>query len=134
MRLIRRAIVNGWNVSERVKRLAIEEMALLIEGKNRQGEPIEVDARNKINAARVLVAADSVDARIAAADKPATQVNVNVNNETQINFDRLTDADLEALEMIHRKLGDKKTPAPPASPHVVFDGQFNEPSNNGKSQ
>src|SRR5262245_30987774 len=37
-------------------------------------------------------------------DKPGTQVNVNVNNKTQINLDMLSDADLAALEKIHLKL------------------------------
>lgn len=134
LRLIRRAIVNGWNVSDRVKRLVIEEMALLVEGKNRQGEPIEVDARNKISAARVLVAADSVDARMETADRPTTQVNVNVNNETHINLDGLTDAELEVMERIHRKLAEKQTSAPRALAHVDFDGHCNEPDRNRNSQ
>jgi hypothetical protein len=130
LRLIRRAIVNGWNVPPDIKRTVIEEMSRIVAGKNERGEPIEVSARNRISAARVLVAADSVDARVEAVSRATTQVNVNVSNETRINLDRLTDAELEALERIHRKL-DEKHPSP--LQHDGQDGHSDEPdaSSNG---
>jgi hypothetical protein len=120
IRLIRRAILNGWNVPEDIKRAVVEEMARLVAGKNDQGQPIEVNSRNRIAAARVLVAADSVDARMETSDKPTTQVNVNVSSATQISLEGLTDEDLEALEAIQRRLADQKV-APVALPEAAFN-------------
>jgi hypothetical protein len=122
IRLIRRAVLNGWNVPEHIKQVVVETMAGLVAGRNVQGDPIEVDVRSKINAARVLVSADAVDARMENSDKPTTQVNVNVSNETQINLAGLSDADLEALEAMHRKVTD----LPPPLPQDVLE-DANEP-------
>jgi hypothetical protein len=69
----------------------------------------------------VLVAADSVDARTEAAEKPTTQVNLSVGNDTQINLGGLSDADLEVLEAMQRKL--TKDPSPPALTHVEGENQ-----------
>jgi hypothetical protein len=117
LRLIRRAIANGWNVPEDIKKAVVEEMARLVAGKNAEGQPVEVNSRNRIAAARVLVAADSVDARLETSDKPATQVNVSVTSAAQVSLEGLSDADLEALEAIQRRMADKQV-APTALPHV----------------
>jgi hypothetical protein len=72
MRLIRRAIKNGWNVPEEYKAAVVEQMAKVATESD--------DERNRIAASKVLVAADSVDARFQQAsdkpDHPSTVVNV----------------------------------------------------------
>lgn len=76
LRLVRRAIVNGWNVPAEIKQAVVDEVSLIA-----MASP---DDRNKIAAARVLIAADGADLRLQmAAEKPepaspSVQVQVNV--------------------------------------------------------
>lgn len=55
MRLVRRAILNGWPIPDEIRQLVVNQMALIV-GKS----PTE---KNQIGAAKVLIAADSVNAR-----------------------------------------------------------------------
>lgn len=83
IRLLLRAINGRWPVEDGTKKLVVDELSKVVE--------CNEDARNKIAAARVLVAADSVNAKreieaIKAETEqvPATQINVQVNNKTVI--------------------------------------------------
>lgn len=62
MALARRAIKAGWPISDEVKKLVVDQMAEVVGSSD--------DERNRIGAARVLVAADGVNARREAADSP----------------------------------------------------------------
>lgn len=80
LRLLRRAVKNGWNVSEAAKKLIVDEMTLLVAGRRRGGSDKEVSDREKIQAAKVLVTADGIDARLQiATEQQGPQVNVGVN-------------------------------------------------------
>lgn len=63
MRLVRRAIGGRWNVPEEIKKLVVNQMAVVV-GRSEKNE-------DKIGAARVLIAADLSDARREAADQRA---------------------------------------------------------------
>jgi len=79
MRLLRRAIREDWPITPEIRRLIVNQMALTA-GRSE-------DERNRIAAAKVLVAADSINARREATDmqaekqpaSPAVNVGVHVN-------------------------------------------------------
>lgn len=60
MALVRRAIKNNWPLSPEIRQLVVSQMALVV-GKSE-------DERNKIGAAKVLVAADNVNAKREESD------------------------------------------------------------------
>ena len=95
--LIRRAIKHKWPVSDEIKQLVTNQMALIV-GRSE-------DERNQIAASKVLVAADSVNARREAteveAERPAagTMVSILVNQVLANDRGRNLLAELtEALE------------------------------------
>ena len=98
MALVRFAIRAGWPISDEIRQQVVDQMALIVG----QSE----DERNRIAASKVLVAADSVNARREATqvveDNPAGNVNVKVNVDTRppIDLSKLTDAQLAALEAL----------------------------------
>jgi hypothetical protein len=80
MRLIGRAIREGWKISQKRKAMIVSQMAAVVERSEEE--------RNQIGAARVLVAADGVnvkrEALEQASDNPSTtQVNVAVGVTVQ---------------------------------------------------
>lgn len=88
MRLLRRAIREDWPITPEIRRLIVNQMALTA-GRSE-------DERNRIAAAKVLVAADSINARREATDMQAEKlppavavgVQVNVNEEAALNDPR----------------------------------------------
>lgn len=94
MAMIRRAIENGWPVKPEIRQLVTNQMALVV-GKSD-------NERNKIAAARVLVAADGVNVRreaIDAADERPNIDTVNVQVNVGQNIERAQD-DPEYLEFL----------------------------------
>jgi len=89
MALVRRAIKNGWDVPPEIKKLVVNQMALVV-GKSE-------DERNRVAASKVLVAADAVDARREATqaeeDKPEAASIVNVLNLTVLTHEQLEQLD-----------------------------------------
>lgn len=75
MAMVSRAVRHGWPISDEVRKLVVDQMALVVKESDND--------RNKIGAAKVLVSADSVNARREDAERekePASaQVNVQVN-------------------------------------------------------
>lgn len=70
MRLVNRAIRNGWNVPQEVKARVVKQMSKIVS----QSE----EERNKIAAAKVLVSADSVDVAREKMEQPQAGTTVNV--------------------------------------------------------
>lgn len=74
--VVRRAIRDDWPISPAMRQLIANQMALIV-GRG------ESDTRSKVAAARVLVAADSVNAKREAmdinAERGISQTNVSVN-------------------------------------------------------
>lgn len=81
MALVRRAINEGWPIPEDVRQRLIEQMAKIIDAKKSQ-------MRNRISAAKVLVAADAINAKREATDAATERagMNVNVNVGVQAAF------------------------------------------------
>lgn len=83
MRLLRRAIREDWPITPEIRRLIVNQMALTA-GRSE-------DERNRIAAAKVLVAADSINARREATDMqaekmPPSPVTVNVGAGGQVSI------------------------------------------------
>lgn len=71
--MVNRAIREDWPIAPGVRSMAMTQMALVVGDKvtGADGKPVEVPVNAKIAAARVLVAADSVNARREALDLAA---------------------------------------------------------------
>jgi hypothetical protein len=73
LKLIRQAIKNRWPVPDHVRVSVVEQMANIVGGMGIDGEPKpkdEIDDRARVNAARVLLAADLVNLKDEELDKP----------------------------------------------------------------
>lgn len=97
MRLIRRAIKNGWNVPEEYKAAVVEQMAKVATESD--------DERNRIAASKVLVAADSVDARFQqAAENNPLEHSSSTTNVLNVTVADLSPAQVEALYALRKRL------------------------------
>ncbi len=99
MALARRAISNGWPISPEVRQLVVEQMALIVEcspkARNQMAAAKVLIAADALNARReataeVLIAADALNARREATAEAPVQpsgVNVQVNGNVNIGGD-----------------------------------------------
>ena len=78
MAIVRRAIKGGWPISDEIRQLVTNQMALIV-GKSET-------ERDRVAAAKVLVAADSINARLEVADigNETKQVDVNIIDWTAL--------------------------------------------------
>lgn len=72
MRLVQRAIRNGWPIPDKMKAMVVRQMGMIV----RDAE----SARDKTAAARVLVAADSVNVR--RENGPSQHQHVHLHGDT----------------------------------------------------
>lgn len=79
--MVRKSITGGWNVPANLKRLVLDEMRMVLLGSEEE--------RNKIAAARVLIAADTADLKAEAIDKPNASNPVNVQVNVKIPITRV---------------------------------------------
>lgn len=113
IRLIRRAIIGGWNVPQETKELVVNTMALLVNGKKRNDDGAiipddDVGPRERARAAAVLALVDGIDQRT-EAKAVAAPVAVSNTFNTQINVNNYTSADdlaklpADELAKVHRQ-------------------------------
>ena len=78
MRLIRRAIQGGWPITDEIRELVIREMGIIVRDSENE--------RNRVAAAKTLVSADGINARLEVADigNDTKQVDVNIIDWTAL--------------------------------------------------
>lgn len=119
LRLYRRAILNGWNVPPEIKLMVVLESTRLAKASR--------DERVKLGAMKLLLQADSIDARIQIAAEggltpPPAAVNVNVGVGVQVRpeISAATDDRLLALEQkLDRAIDQRQRVESPAANGVA---------------
>lgn len=117
LRLYRAAV--RWNVSAELRARILATMGEIIGGKGSLGIPS--NDRERIAAARVVVAADGVDVRregVEQAKKPGPTLNIQVNNFGSMTLAQLDKLSTDELLRIHKEslalpLTDQDSPASP---------------------
>lgn len=97
MRLLRRAIKEGWPISPEIRQLVVSQMALVV-GRSEE-------ERSKVAAARVLVAADAINAKREAMDTPQKLLHGRMDDDTaeaanQAARDSLVASDIAAARRL----------------------------------
>ena len=99
MRLVARAIENGWNVPPEYKKLVVSQMAKIVAKSKSE--------RDQIGASRILLGAVGQDLKLQIAKENQQQSPGNVfNGPVQVNFgEAIAAAPADELEALDGKLG-----------------------------
>ena len=78
MAIVRRAINGGWPISDEIRELVVRQMGIIVSQSDNE--------RNRVAAAKTLVAADGINARLEVADigNDTKQVDVNIIDWTAL--------------------------------------------------